>query len=64
VDQRQAVDEHEATILGLQQAAETACVALETEKKQVEGESSFSAFRLLAWLVWDPLAILFRVFGF
>jgi hypothetical protein len=39
-------------------------VALETEKKQVEGESSFSAFRLLAWLVWDPLAILFRVFGF
>jgi hypothetical protein len=39
-------------------------VALETEKKQVEGEPSFSAFRLLAWFVWDSLPILFRVFGF
>jgi hypothetical protein len=39
--------------------AEAARVALEMEKKQVEGESSFSAFRLLAWLVWDLLPILF-----
>jgi hypothetical protein len=43
-DQRQAVREQEATILGLH-------AALETEKKRVEGEPSFSAFRLSAWLV-------------
>jgi hypothetical protein len=36
------------TILDLQQAAETALTALEMEKKQVEGESSLSAFRLSA----------------
>jgi hypothetical protein len=46
-DQRQAVEEQEAAVLSLQQAAETACVALETEKKQVEGESPLFAFRLL-----------------
>jgi chromosome segregation ATPase len=45
-DLRQAGKEKDATILDLQQAAETACTALEAEKKQVEGESSFSAFRL------------------
>jgi hypothetical protein len=56
-DLRQAVEEQEATILGLQQAAETACAALETEKKQVEGESPLSPFRLLARFVWDPLPI-------
>jgi hypothetical protein len=50
-DQRQAVREQEATILGLQQAPETAHSALETEKKRVEGEPSFSAFHLSAWLV-------------
>jgi hypothetical protein len=33
------------TILDLQQAAETAHTALETETKQVKGESSFPAFR-------------------
>jgi hypothetical protein len=58
-DQRQAVEEQEAKILGLQQAVDAARVALETEMKQVEGESSFSAFRLLAWFVCDPLPILF-----
>jgi DNA repair exonuclease SbcCD ATPase subunit len=63
-DQRQAVEEQEAVILGLQQAAETARVALEAEKKHVEGESSFSSFRLLAWFVWDPFPILLHVFGF
>jgi hypothetical protein len=36
---RDAGEEKEVTILELQQAAETACAALETEKKQVEGES-------------------------
>jgi hypothetical protein len=34
-----AVEEKDATILELQQAAKTACAALETEKKQVAGES-------------------------
>jgi hypothetical protein len=40
-DQRQAVKEQEAMVLGLQQAAETARKALEAEKKQVEVESLF-----------------------
>jgi hypothetical protein len=35
---RQAGEEKDATILDLQQAAETACTTLETEKKHVEGE--------------------------
>jgi hypothetical protein len=43
-DQGQAGKEKEVMILDLQQAAETARVALETEKKQVEGESSFLPF--------------------
>jgi chromosome segregation ATPase len=43
---RQAGKEKDATILDLQQAAEIACTTLEAEKKQVEGDSSFSAFRL------------------
>jgi chromosome segregation ATPase len=47
-DLRQASEEKDATILDLQQAAETTRMALEAEKKQVEGESSFSAFRLSA----------------
>jgi hypothetical protein len=32
-------------------------VALEAEKKQVEGESPLFAFRLLIWFAWDPLPI-------
>jgi chromosome segregation ATPase len=44
-DLRQAGEEKDVMILDLQQAAETVRTALETEKKQVEGESSFSAFR-------------------
>jgi hypothetical protein len=32
-DQRQAGEEKDATILNLQQAAKTVCVAIETEKK-------------------------------
>jgi hypothetical protein len=43
-DQGQAGKEKEVMILDLQQAAETARVALETEKKQVESESSFLPF--------------------
>jgi hypothetical protein len=51
-------------ILGLQQAAETTRTALETEKKQVEGESPLSDFRLLARFVWDPLQIFVSRFWF
>jgi hypothetical protein len=57
-DLRQAVDEQEATVLSLQQAAEAARKALEAEKKQVEGESPLFAFCLLVRFVWDPLPIL------
>jgi hypothetical protein len=42
-------------ILSLQQAAETARVALESEKKQVEGESPLFTFCLLIWFAWDQL---------
>jgi chromosome segregation ATPase len=47
-DLHQAGKEKDAMILDLQQEAETARTTLESEKKQVEGESSFSAFRLSA----------------
>jgi hypothetical protein len=46
-DQRQAVEEQEAVILGLQRAAEAARNALEAEKKQVEGESLFICLLLV-----------------
>jgi hypothetical protein len=61
---RQAVEEQEATILGLRQAAETARAVLEMEKKQVEGESPLFAFRLLAQFVWDPLPTFVSCFWF
>jgi hypothetical protein len=35
-------------------------VTLESEKKQVEGESPLFTFCLLIWFAWDPLPI----FGF
>jgi hypothetical protein len=41
---RQAGEEKDAAILELQQVVETACAALETEKKQVEGKSPLSLF--------------------
>jgi chromosome segregation ATPase len=47
-DQRQASEEKDAMILDLQQTAEAARAALETEKKHVEGESPFTAFHPLA----------------
>jgi hypothetical protein len=47
-DQRHAGEENDATILDLQRAAETARAALETEKKQVEGELPFLSFA--CWL--------------
>jgi hypothetical protein len=49
-------------VLSLQQAAEDAPKALDSEKKQVKGESPLSGFRLLVWFIWDPLPIL--VFSF
>jgi hypothetical protein len=49
-------------VLRLQQAAEDARKALDSEKKQVEGESLLSSFCLLVWFTWDPLPIL--VFSF
>jgi hypothetical protein len=54
-DQRQAGEEKDATILDLQQAAETARAALETEKKQVEGELPFLPFTRWFGLFLDPL---------
>jgi hypothetical protein len=47
-DQRQAGEEKDASILVLQQAAEAARAALETERKQVQGELPFSP--LTYWL--------------
>jgi hypothetical protein len=47
-DQRQASVEKDAMILDLQQAVETERAALETEKKQVEGELAFLS--LACWL--------------
>jgi hypothetical protein len=47
-DQRQASEEKDASILELQQAAEAVRAALETEKKQVKGESPFPPFT--CWL--------------
>jgi hypothetical protein len=32
--------------------------ALDSEKKQIEGESPLFALRLLVWIIWDPLPIL------
>jgi hypothetical protein len=43
---------------GRRQAAEDAHKALDSEKKQVEGELPLSAFHLLVWFIWDPLPIL------
>jgi hypothetical protein len=54
----QSLEEQEATDLSLRQAAEDARKALESEKKQVEGESPLFTFRLLVWFIWDPLPIL------
>jgi hypothetical protein len=47
MDQRQAVEEQKATVLGLQQAAEVARKVLEVEKEQVEGESPFACLLLV-----------------
>jgi chromosome segregation ATPase len=54
-DARQSVEEQEATVLSLQQAAEDARQALEAEKKQVEGALSFVRFLIVDLSFRDPL---------
>jgi predicted transcriptional regulator len=54
-DLRQSLEEQEAMVLILRQAVEDACKALDSEKKQVEGESPLSTFRVLFCFTWDPL---------
>jgi hypothetical protein len=44
-------------VLSLQQAAEAARKALDSEKKHVDGESPLFSFCLLVRFVWDPLPI-------
>jgi hypothetical protein len=46
-DLRQSLEEQEATVLSLRQAAEDAREALEAEKKQVEGELLFACLSLV-----------------
>jgi hypothetical protein len=62
---RQSLEEQEATVLSLRQAAEDARKALEVEKKQVEGELLFR----LSFACWLDLfgirsQLLFFVYGF
>jgi hypothetical protein len=64
-DLRQAVEEQEAMVLGLQQAAETARKALEAEKKHVEGESPFIRLSLVGSVCLGSAPnFLFFVYGF
>jgi chromosome segregation ATPase len=61
----QAVEEQEATVLGLQQAAEDARKALEVEKKQVKGESLFHLYFACPFgLFGIHSRFLFFVYGF
>jgi hypothetical protein len=54
-DLHQSLEEQEATVRGLRREVEEARRALDLERKQVEGESSFCPFRLSIWLARDPL---------
>jgi predicted nucleic acid-binding Zn-ribbon protein len=54
---RQAGEKKDATILELRRTADTACASLETEMKQVEGESPFACLLLVDSTFWDPLPI-------
>jgi chromosome segregation ATPase len=51
-DTRQFLEEQEATVLSLQQAAEDACQALEAEKKHVKGELSSICFLTCRFAFW------------
>jgi hypothetical protein len=55
-DLRQAVEEQEAMVLGLQQVAEAARKTLEVEKRSKVSRLS-SVFHLSVWFVWDLLPI-------
>jgi hypothetical protein len=64
-DQRQAVEEQEAMVLSLQQAAEAAHMALDSKKKQVEGESPLFAFcSLIRFVLGSAPQFLFFLHGF
>jgi hypothetical protein len=52
-DLRQSLEEQEATVLSLRQAAEDARQALEAEKKQVKGELSFVRFFTCRFAFWE-----------
>jgi hypothetical protein len=54
-DQRQALEEQEASYLKLQREAEETRRSLEVEKKQVEGEFVSAQFSFVDSFLWDPL---------
>jgi chromosome segregation ATPase len=56
---RQSLEEQEAMVLGLQRQAEEARQSLEGEKKQVEGEFTFTRFSLVDLSFRDSLPTLF-----
>jgi hypothetical protein len=58
-DLRQADEEKDVAILDLQRVAETAHVALKTEKKQVEGKLLFPLFACWLSSFGDPLSAKF-----
>jgi hypothetical protein len=53
----QVGEKKDATILELWRTAETTRASLETERKQVEGESPFACLLLVDSIFWDPLPI-------
>jgi hypothetical protein len=54
-DQRQSLEEQEASYLKLQREAEETRQSLEVEKKQVEGKFAFARLLLIDSFFWDPL---------
>jgi hypothetical protein len=54
----QSLEEQEATVRDLRREAEEARKALDSERKQVEGELRLSLFRSSIWLGRDPLPTL------
>jgi hypothetical protein len=55
---RQSLEEQEATVRDLRREADEARKALNSERKQVEGELRSAPSRSLIWLAWDPLLTL------
>jgi capsule polysaccharide export protein KpsE/RkpR len=54
-DMRQSLEEQEAMVCDLRREAEEARKALDSERKQVEGELRSTPFRSPIWLARDPL---------